>query len=101
MNKYGLDPLHYYTAPGFSWDALFKYTEHIQELMTDFDMYMLCEQGIQGGISMICNRYSRANNQYMKDYDAKKPSKLLLCGMQITCKARQCLKNYQQEIING
>jgi hypothetical protein len=38
LNKYGLDPLHYYTAPGFSWDALFKYTEHTQELMSDSDM---------------------------------------------------------------
>jgi hypothetical protein len=77
MNKYGLDPLHYYTAPGFSWDALFKYTEHTQELMTDSDIYMFCEQGIRGGISMIYNRYSRANNQYMKDYDTEKPSKYI------------------------
>ena len=27
MNTYKLDPLHYYTAPGLSWDALLKYTK--------------------------------------------------------------------------
>ena len=26
MNAYKLDPLHYYTTPGLSWDALLKYT---------------------------------------------------------------------------
>ena len=27
MGAYRLDPLHYYTAPGLSWDALLKYTK--------------------------------------------------------------------------
>ena len=27
MEAYKLDPLHYYTAPGLSWDALLKYTK--------------------------------------------------------------------------
>jgi hypothetical protein len=75
MSKYGLDPLHYYTALGLLWEALFKFTEHTQELMTNSDIYMFCKQGIQEGISIICNRYYKANNQYMKDYDVKKPSK--------------------------
>jgi hypothetical protein len=77
MVKYGLDPLQFYTAPGFSWDALFKCTEHTQELMTNSDMYMFCEQGIHGGISMIRNRYSEANNPHMKNYDAEKPNKYI------------------------
>ena len=43
--NYGLDPLHYYTAPGLSWDALFKYTKEKLELFTDIEKYMLCEDG--------------------------------------------------------
>ena len=36
---------------------------------------MIFEQGIRGGITHISKRYSEANNKYMKDFDAKKPSK--------------------------
>ena len=46
--NYGLDPLHYYTAPGLSWDALFKYTKEKLELFTDIEKYMLCEDGKRG-----------------------------------------------------
>ena len=35
---YGLDPAHYYTLPGFAWDALFKYTGVTLDLLTDPDM---------------------------------------------------------------
>jgi len=27
MNNYGLDPAHYYTLPGYSWDACLKHTQ--------------------------------------------------------------------------
>ena len=41
------------------------------ELITDPDMYILFEKGIRGGISYISNRYSEANNKYLKSYDLK------------------------------
>ena len=51
--NYGLDPLHYFTAPGLAWDALFKKTGEKIELITDLDQYMFFEKGKRGGISMI------------------------------------------------
>jgi hypothetical protein len=69
-----MDPLHYYTAPGMAWNALFKYTGYSQELITDPDMYLFCEQGICGGISMICNKYAKNNNKYIKEYNDKSSS---------------------------
>jgi hypothetical protein len=33
--QYGLDPAHYYTSPGLSWDALLKKTGEELELRTD------------------------------------------------------------------
>ena len=48
MNTYKLDPLHYYTAPGLSWDALLKYTKIDLELLTDIDMHLFIEKGMHG-----------------------------------------------------
>ncbi|XP_031785674.1 uncharacterized protein LOC100113970 [Nasonia vitripennis] len=79
LKAYGLDPPHYYTAPGLTWDAMLKYTNIELELLTDIDKVMFIERGIRGGISQCCNRYSRANNIYMgTDYDADQYSKYLI-----------------------
>ena len=75
--SYGLDPLHYYTSPGLSWDSFFKMTKAKPELLTDYDMYLMIEKGIRGGMSMITKRYSKANNKYMKDFNENEESKFI------------------------
>ena len=77
LDCYKLDPAHYYTAPGLAWDAMLRITKIQLELLTDIDMYLMVEQGIRGGISMISNKYSKANNKYQDDYDPSKPSKYI------------------------
>ena len=74
LKHYKLDPCHYYTAPGLAWDACLKETKQNLELLKDYDMLMMFEQGIRGGISHISKRYASANNKYMKDFDESKPS---------------------------
>ena len=74
MKHYKLDPCHYYTSPGLAWDAYLKETKQDLALLKDYDMLMMFEQGIRGGISHISKRYAEANNKYMKDYDETKPS---------------------------
>ena len=62
MRQYGLDPAHYYTSPGLSWDALLKKTGVELELLMDYDQHLFIEKGMRGGISMVSKRYTRANN---------------------------------------
>ena len=65
LKIYGLDPAHYFTSPGLSWDACLKITGVELELLHDPDMLLMFEKCIRGGISMISNRYGEANNKYM------------------------------------
>ena len=78
LQYYKLDPCHYFTSPGLSWDAMLKMTDIKLELMTDVDMFQFIEKGVRGGISYIANRYGKANNKYMKKYDEKAPSKYIM-----------------------
>ncbi|CAH3172097.1 unnamed protein product, partial [Porites evermanni] len=74
LHHYNLDPAHYYTSPGLAWDACLKETGQELELLYDYDMLMMFESGIRGGITHISKRYAEANNKYMKDYNPDKES---------------------------
>ena len=74
IKLYGLDPCHYFSSPGLSWDAMLKMTEIKLEKIPDIDKYLFIKKGLRGGISYIAKRYARANNKYMNDYDPEKPS---------------------------
>ena len=78
LEYYKLDPCHYFTSPGLSWDAMLKMTKIKLELMIDINMFQFIEKGMRGGISYIANRYGKANNKYMKSYDKTKPSKYIM-----------------------
>ena len=78
LEFYKLDPCHYFTSPGLSWDAMLKMTDIKLELITDIDMYLFIEKGLRGGISYIANRRGKANNKYMKKYNKNKPSKYIM-----------------------
>jgi len=74
QGKYGLDPAHYYSAPGLSWDALLKKTGVELELLTDLDMHLFIERGMRGGISMVGKRYAKANNPLVEGYNPWEPT---------------------------
>ena len=64
-----LDPCHYFSSPGLSWDAMLKMTGVKLEKISDIYKYLFIEKGLRGGISYI----AKANNKYMSDYDPNKP----------------------------
>ena len=75
---YNLDPAHYFSCPGFAWDAMLKMTGINLEQIKNIDMYQMVEIGLRGGISYIANRYSKPNNKYMCDYDKHKEGSYLM-----------------------
>ena len=64
---YELDPSHFLSAPGLTWQACLKKTEVELVLLTNTDMLLMVEKGIQGGICHAIHRYAKANNKYMKN----------------------------------
>ena len=74
---YSLDPVHYYTSPGLAWDACLKETGQQLQLLHDYDMLMMIERGIRGGITHISKRYAEANNKYMENYNPDEESSFI------------------------
>ena len=77
IETYSLDPAHYFSLPGLSWDALLKLTGIKLELLTDINMHLFIKKGIRGGISMVSKRHAKANNEDCPDYDRGKPKKFI------------------------
>ena len=69
LEVYELDPAHFLSLPGLAWQACLKETNVELELLTDYDMLLMVEEGIKGGICHSIHRYAKANNKYMKDYN--------------------------------
>ncbi|XP_065204586.1 uncharacterized protein LOC135834592 [Planococcus citri] len=75
LEIYKLDPLWYYTTPGFAWDCMLKTTKQKLELITDVNMLYMFENAKRGGISQCSNRYEKANHKYMGEkFDKNKES---------------------------
>ena len=56
LDYYGLDPCHYFSAPGLSWDVASLKT------ISDIDVHLFIEKGMRGGTSYIAKRHSKIND---------------------------------------
>ena len=78
LDYYGLDPCHYFSSPGLSWDSMLQMTGTNLDLISDIDMHLFIEKGMRGGISYISKRHSRTNSKYMWSYDSNEESKFIM-----------------------
>ena len=78
LSDYRLDPCHYFSAPGLSWDALLRMTKINLDLISDVNQQLFIEKGMRGGISYIAHRHAVANNKYMKNYDPEVESSYIM-----------------------
>ena len=78
LDNYGLDPAHFYTAPGLAWRTCLKKTGVNLELLQDPDMLLMFERGIRGGITQLVHKWAIANNPYMGcKYNLLRPTNYL------------------------
>ena len=62
LEYYCLDPSHYFSNPGLSWDAMLKVTGIKLEKIHDIDIHLFIEKGMRGGISYISKRYAKSDD---------------------------------------
>ena len=74
LKEYELDPAHFLSLPGLAWQARLKKTNVELELLTDYDMLLMVEEGVREGICDSIHRYAKANNKYMKNYNNNEES---------------------------
>ena len=74
VKEHELDPGHFLSLPGLAWQACLKKTNIELELLTDYDMLLMVEEGIRGGICHSIHRYAKANNKYVKNYNKDEES---------------------------
>ena len=75
---YELDPSHYISAPGMSWDAFLRFTSIQIDLLSELPVIQMIEDGLRGGISMVSHNFCKANNKYLDDYDPSKPPNYIM-----------------------
>ena len=74
LDIYGLDSVYFVSVPRLVWQACLKKTEVKLELLADYDMLLMNEKRIRGGICQATHRYAKANKKYMKNYDKNNES---------------------------
>ena len=74
IEEYEIDPAHFLSLPGLAWQACLKKANIELELLTDYHVLLMVEEGIRGGICHSIQRYVKANNKYMKNYNKDEES---------------------------
>ena len=69
LKIYELEPVYFVSAPGLAWQTCLQKTKVKLKLLTDYEMLLMVENEISGGICQTTHRYAKANNKYMKNYE--------------------------------
>ena len=89
LNYYELDPCHYYTLPGLSFDVCLKMTKIELELLCDPDKFLFVENSIRGGVSVVNHRHATANNEFVPAYNPDILPRGFYSSMKIICTVMQ------------
>ena len=77
--NYDLDPANYISSPSLAWDAMLLNTGIELKLISDPKIFNIIERQKRGGLCFVgSKRYVKANNRYLKDFDANLQENYLL-----------------------
>ena len=74
LEIYELDPIYFASAPGLAWQVYLKKAVVKLEFITDYEMLLIIEKGIRGGICQATHRYAKTNDKYMNNYEKNNES---------------------------
>ena len=77
LNYYELDPCHYYTLPGLSFDACLKMTTIQMKLLCYPERFIFVENSIRG-VSVVSHIHATTNNEFLPDYNLDDPTSWIL-----------------------
>ena len=61
--------VYFVSAPGLAWQTCLKKAGAKSELLANYDILLMVEKGIRGGLCHATHSYAKATNKYMKNYD--------------------------------
>ena len=65
LKIYELDPIYLVSPPGLARQACLKKTGVKLELILDYDMLLMIEKGIRGGICQATHRYTKTLSHHI------------------------------------
>ena len=101
LKHYNLDPAHYYTSPGLAWDACLKETGQSLQLLHDYDMLMMIENGIRGGYHTYRRGMLKQIINIWMTITLINLHHTFSISMLIISMAGQCLSLFPLKVLNG
>ncbi len=74
LDNHGLDPVHFYTSPGLCWVAALKRSRVELQLISNYTIYTLFEDGIRGGLCGLTMRHASADNPIVRKLEQDETS---------------------------
>ena len=69
LKYYNLNPCHYFSAPGLSWDAMLKMAKKELKNVSDLDMHIFFEKEMREEICYAAKKHSVATESVQIKYD--------------------------------
>ena len=78
FRDYELDPVYYFSAPHFTFDAFLRKSRLTLDLISDVNQYLFYSQAIRGGLCQVIKRYAKANNPHTPQFNPNKKESYIL-----------------------